>query len=111
MENNFIAAKPYLHECYKLDSTNLFVLEELTKTCFDLKLSDETIYYATLYLNKFPQNENIYEILTYTLFLNSRYSEAKSSGEQGLHYYPQSKNLTLLLADINKKISLIKYSN
>ena len=105
MQNNFEAAKPYLDASYQLDSTNLFVLEELAKTCFDLKLANETIHYAKLYLNMFPQNENIYEILTYTLFLNARYYDALQSAEHGLHYYPRSKNLNSLLADIKKKIS------
>ncbi|MCF8253164.1 MAG: glycosyltransferase family 39 protein [Bacteroidia bacterium] len=103
MQSNFISAKKYLDICYQLDSSNLFVLEELAKTCFDLNLLDETILYSKKYLVNYPQNENIYEILTYTLFTKKQYPEAITWAEKGLFYYPNSKNLSLLLKDIQKE--------
>jgi len=107
-KNEFGSAKKYLDNCYQLDSSNLFVLEELAKTCFDLKLTSETVRYANMFLSRFPQNENMYEILAYTLFIDKEYVAAKQAAELGLQYYPQSKNLRPLLLDIDKNIVLGK---
>lgn len=102
MQQRFAEAKVYLTNALQLDSTNLFVLEELAKTCFDLNLPDETERYANAYLKQFPQNENLHEILAYTLFKRGNYIQAKQYAERGLSYFPASKNLSLLLVDINK---------
>jgi hypothetical protein len=101
-KGEFGLAKESLDNCYKLDSNNLFVLEELAKTCFDLKLVNETVLYANKFLNRFPENENMYEILAYTLFLNKDYLAAKQVVERGLKHYPIGKNLRPLMLDIDR---------
>lgn len=103
-QQRFLEAKNRLEIAYKLDTTNLFVLEELTKTCFDLNLNQETIDFGKHYLNSYTQNENVYEIVAYTLFKIGSYKEAKNIAENGLVNFPQGRNLKGLLIDINKHI-------
>jgi hypothetical protein len=105
MQQRFTEAKVHLTNAFELDSSNLFVLEELAKTCFDLNLDGETERYANAYLKQFPQNENLHEILAYTLFKKGDYSKAKQYAERGLISFPSSKNLNLLLVDIEKELT------
>jgi len=104
MQQRFAEAKVYLTNAHQLDSTNLFVLEELAKTCFDLNLSEETIKYGIAYLKQFYGNENIYEIVAYTLFKQENYTMAKYYAEKGLKVFPQSSNLKGLMFDIEQNI-------
>jgi tetratricopeptide (TPR) repeat protein len=101
MQQRFSEAKRYLDNAYALDSNNVFVVEELAKTCFDLNLQSETVKYAEKYLILYPQNENMYEILAYTLFKKGDLDLARHYIEMGLKYYPQGKNLLGLLGDVN----------
>lgn len=105
MQQRFAEAKVYLTNALQLDSTNLFVLEELAKTCFDLNQPDETIKYSVKYLNLFNQNENVYEILAYTLFKQGDYISAKKYVEMGLTRFPSGSNLKGLLVDINNQVN------
>ena len=107
MLQRFTEAKVYLINAHQLDSNNLFVLEELAKTCFDLNQPEETIKYAEQYISGYSQNENIYEILAYTFYRKGAYKQAKYVTDNGLKYFPQSKNLYGLLIDINKQIALM----
>ena len=86
MQERFAEAKVYLTNAYQIDSTNLFVLEELAKTCFDLNLPEETIKYAEKYMLSYPNNENMYEILAYTLFKQGAYNQAQNIANNGLRY-------------------------
>lgn len=105
-QQRFTEAKIYLEHAYAIDSNNVFVLEELAKTCFDLNLPEETIKYAEQYILFYPQNENIYEILAYTYYKQGAYRQAKTTVNNGLEYFAQSKNLNGLLVDIEKQIAL-----
>ncbi len=107
LQQRYADAKTYLENAYKLDTTNLFVLEELSKTYFDLNLAQETVYYGEKYLKQYTQNENMYEIVAYTLFKQGDYLLAKQYAENGLVVFPNGKNLKGLLADINKQVELM----
>ncbi len=108
MQQNYAQAKVYLDKAHRLDSNNLFVLEELAKTCFDLNLPQETERYANAYLVQFPQNENMHEILAYTVFKQADYAKAKRYALRGLSYFPKGRNLNGLLADIEKELRSVK---
>lgn len=95
-------AKEALLGAYQLDSTNLFVLEELAKTSFELKQVAETEKYANLFLVKEPANENVHEILAYIMLINGRKPEAKKYAQRGLGYFPANKNLNMMLRDAGK---------
>lgn len=105
LQQRYAEAKTQLENAYNLDTTNLFVLEELSKTCFDLNLAQETVYYGEKYLKQYPQNENMYEILVYTLFRTERLNEAKHWDSLGLTNYPANNNLIRLKSDIEVKLS------
>lgn len=105
MQQRFAEAKVYLTNAILLDSTNLFVLEELAKTCFDLNLFEETVKYGVAYLKQFYENENMYEIVAYSLFKQENYTMAKQYAEKGLSVFPQSSNLKGLMVDIEQHIN------
>ncbi|MES2689833.1 MAG: tetratricopeptide repeat protein, partial [Bacteroidota bacterium] len=95
-------AKEALSGAYQLDSNNLFVLEELAKTSFELKEVQQTAYYANRLLAKEPMNENVHEILAYSMLVNDRKPEAKKYAQRGLRYFPENKNLNMMLKDAEK---------
>lgn len=99
---DYVNAKTALLGAYGQDSTNLFVLEELAKTSFELKQADETAKYANLFLAKQPMNENVHEVLTYIMLMNNRKAEARQYAQRGLSYFPAGKNLNMMLRDASK---------
>lgn len=104
-ESNWLKAKQKLSDALALDSTNLFVLEAITKVCFELNQAEETELYANRYLSYIPQNENIHELLAFIMFTNKQYEKARSYARRGLNYFPSGANLLPLLKDIETKIS------
>lgn len=99
---DYLRAKEALSGAYQLDSNNLFVLEELAKTSFELKDVQQTEYYSNRLLAKEPMNENVHEILTYSMLINNRKPEAKKYAQRGLRYFPGNKNLNMMLRDAEK---------
>lgn len=95
-------AGPALLDAHKLDSTNLFVLEELAKVSFELKDVEQTERYANLFLTKEPLNENVHEILAYIMITSGHKEKAKTYAERGLMYFPQNRNLQMMLRDSQK---------
>ncbi len=104
-QEDFASAKPNLENALKIDSTNLFVLEELAKTCFELKLPKETELYANKYLDKVPMNENVHEVLIYSMITNNYPQKALVYAERALKYYPQNKVINQMLIDAKKQLA------
>lgn len=104
-ESNWVKAKLKLTDALALDTANLFVLESLSKVCFELNQVQETEKYANQFISYVPQNENIHEILAYILFTNKQYEKAEKYAKRGLIYFPNGANLLPLLKDIEQKLS------
>jgi hypothetical protein len=86
-------AKKEFELALSIENDNLFVLEQLVKTCFELKLELETEKYANQYLKLFPQNEEIYVQLAYMKLNSNKLQEAIKYSYQGLSYFPNSQTL------------------
>lgn len=99
---DFAKAKPVLEQALNVDSENLFALEELAKTCYELKLVDETENYANMYLAKVPQNENMHEVLIYNMLANGKYQSAINYAERALSYYPNNEIINRMYADAKR---------
>lgn len=99
---DFTKAKPLLEQALKLDPENLFALEELAKTCYELKLVGETEKYANMYLAKIPQNENMHEILVYNMLVNNKYQSALYYAERAMSYYPNNEIIQRMYADAKR---------
>jgi tetratricopeptide (TPR) repeat protein len=99
---DFAKAKPVLEQALKVDPENLFALEELAKTCYELKLVDETEKYANIYLEKIPQNENMHEVLIYNMLANGKYQSAINYAERALSYYPSNEIIQRMYADAKR---------
>lgn len=104
-QEDFVNAKPNLENALKIDSTNLFVLEELSKTCFELKLPLETEEYANKYIEKVPMNENVHEVLIYSMITNNYPQKAFTYAERALKYYPQNEVINQMYADAKKQLT------
>ena len=104
-ESNWMKAKQKLTDALALDTANLFVLESLSKVCFELNQVQETEKYANQFISYVPQNENIHEILAYILFTDKQYEKAEKYAKRGLIYFPSGANLLPLLKDIEQKLS------
>jgi tetratricopeptide (TPR) repeat protein len=100
-----VKAKQKLTDALALDTANLFVLESLSKVCFELNQVQETEKYANQFISYVPQNENIHEILAYILFTDKQYEKAEKYAKRGLIYFPSGANLLPLLKDIEQKLS------
>lgn len=99
---DFAKAKPVLEQALKIDPENLFALEELAKTCYELKLVDETEKYANMYLAKVPQNENMHEVLIYNMLANGKYQSAINYAERALSNYPSNEIIQRMYADAKR---------
>ncbi len=102
-KSDFENAKKYLLNAYVLDNENLFVLEELTKTCFELKLVNQMEYFGNKYLKFVPNNENIHELMAYLCLINNKKQKAKLYAERGLKFFPNNNNLQMVLRDSQVK--------
>lgn len=102
LHNDFLLAKSAFEKAYVIDNNSLLVLEELVKTCFNLKLVDELEYYGTTYLKKDEFNEMVHELLSYIMFVNNKYDKSFYYAKNGLKYYPNNRNLQLILMDSKK---------
>lgn len=100
---DFENAKKYLLNAYVLDRENLFVLEELTKTCFELKQVNQMEYFGNKYLKYFPNNENIHELMAYLCLVSNKKQKAKLYAERGLKVFPNNNNLRMVLRDSQVK--------
>lgn len=99
---DFGNAKIAFEQSYKIDPENMLVLEELTKTSFDLKQKSDTEYYGNKYIEKDKNNENIHELVAYIMFINNEKIKAKEYAERGLIYFPNNKNLQGILLESSK---------
>jgi tetratricopeptide (TPR) repeat protein len=102
LHNNFSLAKSAFEKAYAIDNNSLLVLEELVKTCFNLKLIDELELYGTTYLKKDEFNEIVHELLAYIMFINNKFEKSIYYAKNGLNYYPNNRNLQLILSDSKK---------
>lgn len=93
LHKDFVGAKNEFVKALNIENDNLFVLEELVKTCYNLKLESETEKYANQYLKIYPQNENVYIMLAYLKQNLNKTQEAINYAQQGLLYFPNSQNL------------------
>jgi tetratricopeptide (TPR) repeat protein len=93
LHKDFVGAKNEFVKALIIENDNLFVLEELVKTCYNLNLESETEKYANQYLKIYPQNENIYIMLAYLKQNVNKTQEAINYAQQGLLYFPNSQNL------------------
>lgn len=100
---DFENAKKYLLIAYVLDRENLFVLEELTKTCFELKQVNQMEYFGNKYLKYVPNNENIHELMAYLCLVSNKKQKAKLYAERGLKVFPNNNNLRMVLRDSQVK--------
>jgi tetratricopeptide (TPR) repeat protein len=98
----FTKAKKALEQSLKIDPENLFALEEMAKTCYELKLVNETEKYANIYLAKVPKNENMHEILIYNMLVNNMYQSAIYYAERAMSYYPNNQIIQRMYADAKR---------
>lgn len=93
LHKDLINAKTEFELALNIENDNLFVLEELVKTCYDLKLESETEKYANMYLKIYPQNENVYIMLAYLKQNVNKTQEAINYAQKGLYFFPNSQIL------------------
>lgn len=96
---DFIKAKIALVQALNVEPNNLFALEEMAKTCYELKLVNETESYANKYLAQIPQNENLHEILIYNMLANGKYESAIYYAERAMSYYPSNQIIQKMYRD------------
>jgi tetratricopeptide (TPR) repeat protein len=101
LNDNNNAKKAFLN-AYTILPKNPLVLEELTKTCFDLGQKEETEYYGNKYLEINPRNENIHELVAYIFLLNKDFLKTNFYASRGLKYFPKNQNLNKMVIDANK---------
>ena len=101
LNDNYNAKKAFLM-AYKILPKNPLVLEELTKTCFDLGQKEETEYYGNKYLEMNPNKENIHELVAYIFLLNKDFLKTNYYAKRGLKYFPNNSNLNKMIVDSNK---------
>lgn len=99
---DFKNAKLAFEQSYKIDPENILVLEELTKTSFDLKQKSDTEFYGNKYIEKDKHNENIHELVAYIMFINNEKVKAKEYAERGLNYFPNNQNLQGIFRESSK---------
>ncbi len=102
-KSDFVNAKKYLLNAYVLDNENLFVLEELTKTCFELRQVNQVEYFGNKYLQYVPNNENVHELMAYLCLMSNKKQNAKFYAERGLKFFPNNNNLRMVLRDSQVK--------
>lgn len=102
-KSDFVNAKKYLLNAYVLDNENLFVLEELTKTCFELRQVNQMEYFGNKYLQYVPNNENVHELMAYLCLMTNKKQHAKFYAERGLKFFPNNNNLRMVLRDSQVK--------
>ena len=93
LHKDLINAKTEFELALNIENDNLFVLEELVKTCYDLKLESATEKYANMYLKIYPQNENVYIMLAYLKQNVNKTQEAINYVQKGLYFFPNSQIL------------------
>jgi len=108
---DFINAKQALVQALNIDPNNLFALEEMAKTCYELKLVDETERYANKYLAQIPQNENMHEILIYNMLANGKYESAIFYAERAMSYYPSNQIIQKMYKDAQNMVGTSKTKN
>lgn len=101
LNDNDNAKKAFL-KAYNILPKNPLVLEELTKTCFDLGQKEETEFYGNKYLEMNPNNQNIHELVAYIFLLNKDFIKTSYYAKRGLKYFPNSANLNKMVVDSNK---------
>lgn len=101
LNDNANAKKAYL-KAYKLLPKSPLVLEELTKTSFDLGQKEDTEYYGNKYLEINPNNENVNELVAYICLLHKDYAKTNFYAKRGLKYFPNNPNLNKMVVDSNK---------
>jgi tetratricopeptide (TPR) repeat protein len=106
-----IKAKQALIQALKIDPNNLFALEEMAKTCYELKLADETESYANKYLAQIPQNENMHEILIYNMLASGKYESAIYYAERAMSYYPSNQIIQKMYTDAQNMMGAAKLKN
>ncbi|MEO0038084.1 MAG: hypothetical protein RIQ59_1295 [Bacteroidota bacterium] len=101
LNDNFNAKKAYL-KAYKILPKSPLILEELTKTSFDLGQKEDTEFYGNKYLDMDPNNENINELVAYICLLHKDYAKTNFYAKRGLKYFPNNPNLNKMVVDSNK---------
>lgn len=101
LNDNTNAKIAYL-KAYKILPKSPLVLEELTKTSFDLGQKEETEFYGNKYLEMTPNNENINELVAYICLLHKDYVKTNYYAKRGLKYFPNNPNLNKMVVDSNK---------
>lgn len=102
MKENLPKAKMQLEICCKLDSNNLFVLEQLAVTCYKLNLLNEAEQRGNQYLGLYPENENMHELMVYIAITNKQPDKAEVYLRNGFIYFPSSNKLNALKGEIEK---------
>jgi tetratricopeptide (TPR) repeat protein len=101
LNDNYNAKKAYL-KAYKILPKSPLVLEELTKTSFDLGQKEDTEFYGNKYLEINPNNENVNELVAYICLLHKDYAKTNYYAKRGLKYFPNNPNLNKMVIDSNK---------
>jgi len=108
---DLIKVRESLDQALKIDPNNLFALEEMAKTCYELKLVDDTERYANKYLAQIPQNENMHEILIYNMLANGRLESAIYYAERAISYYPNNQIIQKMYKDAQNMLGASKPKN
>ena len=93
LHKDLINSKKEFELALIIENDNLFVLEQMVKTCYELKLEMETEKYANQYLKLYPQNEDVYLRLAYFKLNVNKPQEAMKYCQLGLLYFPNSQVL------------------
>ncbi len=86
-------------KAYTILPDNILVLEELTKTSFDLGNVKQTEFFGNKYLEINSNNENIHELVAYIFLINKNYVKANFYAKRGLNYFPNNLNLNKMVTD------------
>jgi tetratricopeptide (TPR) repeat protein len=93
LHKDFVGAKNEFEKALNIENDNLFVLEKLVYTCYELRLELEIEKFANHYLKLYPQNEDVYLRLAFFKLNVHKPQEAIKYCKQGLLYFPNSQVL------------------
>jgi hypothetical protein len=103
LAQNFKKAFDSFEKAHQIVPKNIFALEELVKTAFDLKMKNETVFYGKKYLSISPNNVQIHELVAYICLLNKDMELTRYFASRANKLFPDNENFKQMLIDCNVK--------
>lgn len=91
--NNFTQAREKLIVALQLDQDNLFALELMVLTCYNLQSLIETEYYANRYISLNPKNSSIHQLLINAMLITKTKDKALIYAKRATEQLPNDKNI------------------